>query len=274
MKKLLHVILLLLPVYSYADVQIKELPLSGFSQLSLTGPMDIQIIQGDEEKLIIRGEAKFIDFVEPRIKDDVLIITLNKQANNASDVFSNSSQIQLKLHVKTLTRVDNLGSGDVYFKNINSDTFALNVNGSGNAAFNTLQAKQFSVALAGSGDIKIVKLMANDIQLATQGSGDIAIAELTADTLKVALGGSGDLSIKLASTTQSQTIVLTGSGDYSAKELTSFEARLSLMGSGDAEVHATDNLYANVLGSGDVVYHGNPVITQTTSGSGEIISAQ
>lgn len=274
MNKLLSLILFLLPLSSHAEIQIKEQPLASFSQLSLMGPMDIQIIQGDTEKLIIRGESQFIEFVETHVKNDALIISLSNQANNSSDVFSNSSNIKLKLYVKTLSQVNNLGSGDLYFKNINNDAFSLTLNGSGNAAFNTLQANQLDLNIAGSGDIKIVKLIATNIQLSSQGSGDIAIAEVNANALKVAAAGSGDVSIKLASTVQAQTIALMGSGDYSAKVLLSAVAKVSLMGSGDVEINVSDNLDANVFGSGDVVYHGNPVVTQTSSGAGEIKSAQ
>lgn len=270
MKHVLSLILLLLPLYSYADIQTKEIQLTHFSQLILNSAIDTQIIQGDEEKLIIRGDSQFIEQVDARIKNDQLSISLSNRANNADNLFSNSARMQIKLHVKTLSQVSNLGSADLFFKDFKSDAFTLNLNGSGDAAFGTIQANRFDLLIAGSGDCKIVKLLSDTITLSSQGSGDIALGELQAQSVTASLAGSGDLSIKLDSETKSQKISMMGSGDYFAKKLNSQTLSIATMGSGDAEVYVEANLDAEVFGSGDVVYHGNPVINQTSSGSGRL----
>lgn len=112
------------------------------------------------------------------------------------------------------------------------------------------------VFLTGSGDIYTSDLIKSDnFETKITGSGNIRL-HLQAKEARARLTGSGDMDLR--GSAEDFNCKITGSGDINAFDFKCETVDATVIGSGNLQVHASEELRANVPGSGDIVYSGNP----------------
>lgn len=210
----------------------EERRVAGFSEVYLKASGELDITQGDSEKLLIEAPRSYLDRVTTEVRHGRLVLGYKSKPFESGSMLSFRGDVPVKFHltVKQLDRIALSGSGDITAHALVTDTLAIDSSGAGNVLIDALTAKELTVKLNGSSDIKL--------------AGQVA----------------------------SQAVEIAGSGSYAARDLRSGSASVSVIGSADAVVWAVDSLAVSIAGSGDVRYHGQPKITQSVRGSGEVRS--
>ena len=222
----------------------RSLDLDGIRGVLNTTPGDLEIRQGDAERLVISADDNLLDAVETNVEDGILTRRFRSKFNVRI-----RTHLRFTLTVKALEEIAITGSGDTHAE--------------------TLDCPRLAVRLSGSGDVDLDALRSRRVELRLSGSGDVRVAELDAEDVETRLSGSGN--VELRGKAGEQTLRISGSGNYSAERLGSRNARVSITGSGDGRVNVTDALEVSISGSGDLRYSGDPrVSTHHLSGSGSL----
>lgn len=200
-----------------AVVQLDSL--KNFDGITLEGPDDVIVTQGDKFGVMIEGDKDAPRFVDLNVRDGVLVIGRRGRHWNGNAT--------IHVTMPGLTRVLLSGSGDMQVEKSDS--------------------KAFSALITGSGDMNVNEVIADNVQLTLRGSGDVAMAGTTR-TLGVNLFGSGDIRLDDLNA-QTADITLRGSGSIQAHA--SGSAKLDVTGSGDAHVSGTTQCQISKVGSGD-----------------------
>lgn len=203
-----HVILLaatLATVFSSAQLsgQEESRHVSGFTSISYSLPGSLEIVQGDSENLVLKGNPEDLDKIITKVEGSTLKIYTKPHV-------SNLSHINICVSVKELEELDIAGSGDVTIKNVlKSNYFELSLSGSGDVTCENLEASKLEISLAGSGDVSIAGKV-NEVEISIAGSGDVWADELESEKAEISIAGSG--SVKIWATKYLESSIV-GSGD-------------------------------------------------------------
>lgn len=134
--------------------------------------------------------------------------------------------------------------------------------------FVTLQ-KLNGLAISGSGNIEVENAVRTDVlYLKITGSGKIS-GEFECRDMETIISGSGSLNV--SGKADAHDVKISGSGDLNATNLVVKSYNIKVSGSGGCEIHAEDELYAQISGSGTISYKGQPDrLDVQSSGSGSV----
>ena len=159
-------------------------PVTEFTEVSLSAPIDVHVTQGVAPSLALEGDQEALARLETVVEGNRLKIRVQRGQ-------------QWGRYGKVIARV---GARQVD---------ALSIAGSGDITAPAIHGTSLAVSIAGSGDVrvggKVDGLTAN-----ISGSGDIRAGELDAQSVKISIAGSGDATVRAR---QSLTASVAGSGD-------------------------------------------------------------
>ena len=195
--------------------------LSSFHSIDYRGSIDIELKQGEEQKVEVEVDDNILPYVKTEVNEMTLKIWIDESCSN---LHGNRVYIQ----IPKIQAIKSTGSGDVNGKGlISGDDMTLSIKGSGD--FNLeLIVDTINASIKGSGDMKLNGEVEN-FNAGIKGSGDIKAQNLIADTANINILGSGDCKI------------------HASKKL-----NISIKGSGDVSYWGDPEVKQSVLGSGDV----------------------
>ncbi len=138
-----------------------------YDKVSVSGSFDVQLVQGKEGDIILKGEENLLEYIEVAVKNNVLVLKVKDNINLSS---SWNKSISIEVPVTEIAAVKLSGSGD-----ISSEI--------------TLAARDFNAAVSGSGDISL-NIDATNLVVQVSGSGDMKLTG-SAQDLQVKISGSG-----------------------------------------------------------------------------------
>lgn len=235
-----------------------------FEQVLVYGNTEVEITQGEQAGLLVRGSSSKLEKEPFYVDGDTLVLGRSKRHRRAG-----FSSVQFKLTVAEITHLQLKGSGDIYVKPLVLDRLYVSIEGSGGIKLFELDVPDLTMQMSGSGDLLAARVATDALRMVQSGSGDLHLGELHASTVKISLSGSGDMSIRESGSSDSLEINIVGSGDVDLEALESLEASVNIAGSGTATLSVADTLDVNIMGSGDVFYRGDPQLHQSVLGSGE-----
>lgn len=251
-----------------------ELDLSGVDEIYVLGSTKVEISQGDEGMLKMRGTAAELDREPFFVKGDALVLGKSRSHRGA-----NFGDVRFRIVVPHIQELKVKGSGAAYVKPFEladrgyGGPPTIHVEGSGDIKLYGIKSPAIELRVSGSGDIKAVDVDVSDIEAVIAGSGDIYIQNLQADDGEFVVTGTGDLSVVGKGYVRTLEVSVVGSGDARLADVDSERAEVNIVGSGSADVGAiSKQLNASVLGSGDVRYSGDPEVETVELGSGEVRS--
>lgn len=126
-----------------------------------------------------------------------------------------------------------------------------------------------AIEVRGAGEVEGVgTLRGDELALTVHGAGELTLA-LQVDALAIAVYGAGELTLTGRAATQR--VDIHGAGEIEGFGLTSARAIVRVYGAGEVEVHATDELDAEIGGAGEITYRGKPKkLRKAIHGVGEI----
>lgn len=195
-----------------------------FTDLEVSGPFEVRLIQEGNGAVEIRAEDNIIGVIETGIRNNSLFVRLRNRVNLRRHL-----PIKIYVHNSIFQRVKFDGSGSLDNKDtIHTSLFKYELNGSGDAAL-LLNTGDLNTTVNGSGNIGL-KGLATNLNSEINGSGKIAAMDLEA---------------------QNAIITIRGSGDHAVYVHKNLEARI--YGSGNIFYTGEASLIADVKGSGKII---------------------
>lgn len=176
-----------------------------YSGISIDGFYEIELVEGPEGKLDLRGEENILENIETEVKGNMLIV---KRKNNLNLIPSKDKDVFITIPVDKIDKIRLSGSGKFTGKKeLKADDLDIRVSGSRNIDL-TIDVENISVAISGSSNIKL-KGMTNRIKVRSSGSSNIQAYDLVADSADFELSGSSNVEVTVNETLSSR---VSGSG--------------------------------------------------------------
>lgn len=180
----------------------KEIIIPNISEIVLKGSGDVFITKGDKPSLFIETDENIFDLLDTQISENRLIL-------DSKETISPSKLIYW-ITVSKINEIIIDGSGDVMVnEGFNSNNFKSTIKGSGDIFVKNLNTESLKVLISGSGNIKMSG-SCNIASLEVDGSGDIIFNEMESKRVTASINGSGDMKINV---TEYFKAVINGSGD-------------------------------------------------------------
>ena len=209
----------------------KKISVADYNEIKVDGVIDFNYEQSDDPSTVeVTVDQNLHPYVNIEVKDRVLTIAFK---GAKVDHFT-------KFIVKTNSKW--LAAAKV----------------SGNANF------MVNSPLTGDETVTVGKLDLN-----VSGSANMVVNHLEADKIECDIDGSGSITIKKGNAKEGDYSIVS-SGDIHAFGLAVPQLSCKVTGNGLAEVHATDNLKANVVGKGNIRYKGPTAVQQRIIGKGTV----
>lgn len=177
-----------------------------YEAISLSGFFDVELVDGKEGKVTIKGDENIIGHIKTEVKNGKLVIKAEKGMNLSP---SRNNKLLITVPVEHINEATLSGSGDIIGKTtLVSNSFETSISGSGDINLK-VEAKELKASMSGSGDIKLSGT-ATDFTIRVSGSGDISAYDLQANYVKALVSGSADIKVTATETINAR---VSGSGD-------------------------------------------------------------
>jgi len=265
---LLAALLLALPGWVQAadEAGVQRVVGLDVDEVVVHGSIEVEISQGETAELLLRGRHRDLEPPPFHVRGRTLVLGLPAGARS-----SKVKDIQFKLTLPTLKKLQLRGSGDVFVRPFTTAALMVMVDGSGDVRLYDLDAGELRFDMRGSGDIQAASVQAESVRLTLTGSGDIHLGQVVTREMYAVVNGSGDISSGKGSRSGDTEISIVGSGEVNFAALDGDEAEIKVVGSGTARIGELRRLEATIMGSGDIHYRGDPDIDQTVFGSGRLL---
>ena len=164
---------------------------SAFNAIETASYIDIEYVPG-APSVTLSAPPEIIDNIHVVVKDSVLVVYMNYQANHVN--VSNSAS-KLTVSYPGVNTFLSSGTGDIEIKNVNVETLTLSTNGTGDIECKDSKCKFLVATTYGTGDIELEKFSCITAKLSSNGTGDIEAEKFTADTVEASTTGTGDINI-------------------------------------------------------------------------------
>ncbi|WP_439101115.1 GIN domain-containing protein [Congregibacter sp.] len=255
----------------WAQDQTRRVEGLDFDEVVVLGDAEVEISQGDEVALQLRGPADYLDTEPFYVSGDTLVVGARKRENNDDE------RLRFRIVMPYLEELQVKGSGTVYIKPFafdamgGDDPVTLTVDGSGEINAFELTGAVLELRVEGSGDFRAVSVNVAELEAVVAGSGYLFVETLTAGRGEFVVTGSGDLRVTEGGSVDELEVNVVGSGDIRMPSVNSNRAETNIVGSGSALIgEVREQLNASILGSGDVSYSGSPEVERVELGSGEV----
>lgn len=223
----------------------KEFDLESFNSISAETVYDIEIVQGNEQKVIAEGHENMMSQLDLRVINNHLGCDL------INDCYS-SFKMKLYITVPEIKNVEVTSTGDITIKEFKGlKSLDLTSTSTGN--------------IIAEGNFKIE----DNLVIKSTSTGDIEI-DVETDEINTYMSSTGNVSI--SGTCNVQTIDLTSTGDYNGYNLYSKDCSVVSSGTGNTYVYVENNLDVVISSVGDVLYKGSPRVHVSDSSVGSLIS--
>ena len=251
----------------------KEINVDAFKEIILEHNFDIQIQQGESNRVIVKGDQEVVSKLDAEVKEKTLRLAIQygDNAELAERLKWMASEIKVKIITDgELDFLKLLGGGDVYFKDVSLNELSVYILGASDLYMQNVTANKIKWALTGAGDVKVNEVMASDVIIKSTGAGDIGVQSLVSKHIEVVSMGAGDISVYGDGVSETLQVDLMGAGDVQLKKVAVTEADVSIKGAGDIYLNVDKKLKASIYGSGDIRFFGEPELKTTVIGSGSV----
>lgn len=214
------------PVVSFEGQGELDYQVSGFDEVSTTGPQSVVITLGEEFSVRAEGSPQALSVLEPVVENGRLTIGPKRGVNWGN--WSNLDEATFYITLPRLAGVAVAGSGDVEIDRIEADSFEGSITGSGELSIGTMTVDRAEFDIAGAGNVEVAGT-ARDTRVSIGGSGDIDGSGLRSGVAEVSIAGAGDVSLTVEN-----------------------EAKISIMGSGDVDIAGPARCSVTRFGGGEV----------------------
>jgi len=209
-------------VHGSGKVVSQTRAVSGFDEVSVSGPGELNVSQSSEESLVIETEDNLLPLIKSEVSGGHLRI-------GPRDVNVRPTKgIRYQLKLKNLNALALSGSIHADLGRIKTENLTLRISGSGGTEATQLEARQLSVHISGSGRTEMAGRVERQ-EIRITGSGRHHASELKSNQATAEISGSGRARIKVKDTLEAK-----------------------IRGSGGVEYYGSPRVTRSVSGSGHV----------------------
>ena len=162
-------------------------PVSGFSEVALSGTGDVHIAQSGQESLTIEAEDNLLPLLETFVDQGRLTLRTKPGVS-----ISPTRTIRYRITVARLDAASISGSGKIVAEGVDSDRFTTSISGSGSMTL-AGKAKAIDLSISGSGSYDASNLVSRTGRVSISGSGSGVVN--ASEELDVAISGSGSVEV-------------------------------------------------------------------------------
>ncbi len=198
--------------------------LSGFKNVSSSGPMDVVLTQSSNFSVQVKGDENLLPYITTTTEGNTLKIKVKPGYNLHPE-----KNLQVFISAPLFTEISSDGSGNISTENTlsNTDKMSFELSGSGNIDAK-IDAPAVESHTSGSGNVSFSG-KANEADMSVSGSGDIHCFGLTSEHTSITINGSGNADVYA---TKQLDVNVNGSGDVRYKGGASVNSHIN--GSGSA----------------------------------------
>lgn len=191
----------------------EERTTGSYEGLSVSGWFDVELVDGEEGALTIRGEENLLEYIITEVKNGDLVIRVEKGFQIQPSSWKNGGSVLITVPVETINSVSLSGSGDIVGKKkLQGTNFSTSMSGSGDITLD-VAADNIEASMSGSGDISLGG-EAKNFEVRISGSGDVNAFDLEVDTVDATVSGSADIEITVHEVLKAR---VSGSGNITYK---------------------------------------------------------
>lgn len=191
------------------DPNVSERKTGGFTGISVSGSIQLNISQGTETKVLVSASDKeWADRIETFVKDNVLHIRLRDGYNNWN---FNMRNIRLRAYVSApvIKLIEASGSGHTQIQGaITTDELTISSSGSGGID-GVIKTEKLNFEKSGSGSSHLSG-RATVCNIETSGSGNLISPDLIIEKCDISTSGSGNVEVTVNKEVSAET---SGSGN-------------------------------------------------------------
>ena len=209
---------------SAAERADRSWSVSDFDRITISGSPDVELIQGDVERVTAMGDDRALDDLEVYVEDGELVV---RQISSGSWWRNRNDHLQVRIELADLEALVLSGASDVVMEELDTTTFQLSVSGSSDIELEQLNAQALRLRISGSADVELAGTV-REQQVRITGSGDYKADQLESETAVVRVSGSADAKLRA---TRSLAARVSGSGSIRYAGAPVVESELSGSGS-------------------------------------------
>lgn len=161
--------------------------------ISLSGFFNVELVDGTEGDLTLKGEENLLKHIITEVKDGELYLGIEQ--DYILEPSSNEHAIQVTVPVQQINAITLTGSGDIISKKtLQSESFMTTLTGAGNITVD-LEVDSLSARLTGVGILNFSG-KAKSFDASASGTCKINAYNLEADNVELSLSGIGTLKVK------------------------------------------------------------------------------
>jgi len=188
------------------NVTKKAITTTNYDEVRVSGFFDVSLVAGTEGQITIEGEENLLDYIECKVNDKALQISVKKDKRICPRA---GKSITVTVPFESLNNVTLAGSGDIVSKQtIKSEKFATTLAGSGNITLD-IDAQEMAAKVTGSGDMTL-KGKVRALTCSVTGSGNLDAFSLQSGNVDSTVAGSGNCKVNCSDSLQARVV---GSGD-------------------------------------------------------------
>ena len=168
------------------DLKTEERSVSGFNKVSLSGVGDLNITQGNEEKLSIEAEDNLLEYITTEVVNGELQIGVKQGISILP-----TKTIRFDLTVKDLDAIAVSGAGNVRADALHSDDMSMSVSGASNVEIKDLQATHLKVNSSGTGNFDLTGKVEKQ-EITISGAGNYRAPDLESGAANLTISGAGN----------------------------------------------------------------------------------
>ncbi|MGA2548516.1 MAG: head GIN domain-containing protein [Burkholderiaceae bacterium] len=162
---------------------------SPFDKVQLSGPIDLVLVQGQTNSLVLEADPRLLSYVKTQVRDGVLEV---RYEGVHISLLHSSSGPRAILTVPRLRRISSAGSGDIRCETWTSpDDLEVSIAGSGEIRMSGLTVPKIAVRIAGNGDIELAGSVPEQ-EIHISGAGDYNGESLKSARAAIGIAGAGD----------------------------------------------------------------------------------
>jgi hypothetical protein len=168
-----------------AHAERREYPVANIAGISSSVPLDLEIIQDDQESLALEDDDGQLAEVDVSMDGQTVRIRSKSRSTHWKRA------VKGVMHAKRIESVHLAGTGSITSASIRADDFKATLSGSGKIRLRRLDAKDVKVVVSGSGNVDLGSGRVGNLAVTVSGACDVLAGKLRSDDGKVSISGAG-----------------------------------------------------------------------------------
>ena len=175
------------------DPHVQLRNVSSFTEIRVSGGIDVLLTQGDEAVAVSASEPSYRDHIVTTVEDGVLTIRYDwKQGRNI--LLGTDKKLKAYVSYKTLNRISASGGSDVHVEGVfRGDKVSVEISG-GSDLKGAIAVKELRVSQSGGSDVT-VSGSAGTVNISASGGSDFEGFDLVTETCTVEASGGSDVTV-------------------------------------------------------------------------------